>query len=86
MRAALSAFGRCVAWVIRKSASLLLPNDPMGSARTRSIALPLDLGGAHSDQLELVLGCTADEAFWLFSGREPRTPARQDARRAASRR
>ncbi len=45
----------------------------------------LDLGGANSEQLELVLGCTADEAFWL-SGREPRTLARQDARRAAPRR
>jgi hypothetical protein len=46
----------------------------------------LDLGGANSEQLELVLGCTADEAFWLLSGREPRTLARQDARRAAPRR
>jgi hypothetical protein len=32
------------------------------------------------------LGCTAGEAFWLLSGCEPRTPARQEARRAASRR
>jgi hypothetical protein len=40
----------------------------------------LDLGGAHSEQLELVLGCKADEAFCLLSGREPRTPVRLEVR------
>jgi hypothetical protein len=44
----------------------------------------LDLGGAAPGQLELVLGCTVDEAFWLLSGREPRTPGRPGARAAAS--
>jgi hypothetical protein len=46
----------------------------------------LDLGGAAPEQLELVLGCTVDEAFWLLSGREPRTPGRPAPRAAASRR
>jgi integrase len=46
----------------------------------------LDLGGAAPEQLELLLGCTVDEAFWLLSGREPRTPVRPGARRAGSRR
>jgi integrase len=68
----------------RRAMYLLGHTDPKFTMRVYQQVL--DLGGAHSDQLELVLGCTADEAFWLFSGREPRTPARQDARRAASRR
>jgi hypothetical protein len=45
----------------------------------------LDLGAAAPEQLELVLGCTVDEAFWLLSGREPRTPGRAGTRAAASR-
>ena len=47
----------------------------------------LDLGGAAPEQLELVLGCTVDEAFWLLSGREPRTPfclSREPPRNAKS--
>jgi hypothetical protein len=31
----------------------------------------LDLDGAAPEQLELVLGRTVDEAFWLLSGGEP---------------
>jgi hypothetical protein len=42
---------------------------------------PLEaVDGAAPEQLELVLGCTVDEAFWLLSGREPRTPGRAGAR------
>jgi integrase len=68
----------------RRAMYLLGHTDPKFTMRVYQQVL--DLGGAHSEQIELVLGCTADEAFWLLSGREPRTPARQDARRAASRR
>jgi hypothetical protein len=46
----------------------------------------LDLGGAAPQQLEVVLGCTVDEAFWLLSGRGPRTPGRTPLRAATSRR
>jgi hypothetical protein len=44
----------------------------------------LDLGGAAPEQLELVLGCTFDEAFWLLSGREPRTPGAPGTHAATS--
>ena len=68
----------------RRAMYLLGHTDPKFTMRVYQQVL--DLGGAAPEQLELVLGCTVDEAFWLLSGREPRTPGRLGARAAAARR
>jgi integrase len=68
----------------RRAMYLLGHTDPKFTMRVYQQVL--DLGGAAPEQLELVLGCTVDEAFWLLSGREPRTPGRPAPRAAASRR
>ena len=68
----------------RRAMYLLGHTDPKFTMRVYQQVL--GLGGAAPEQLELVLGCTVDEAFWLLSGREPRTPGRPGARAAASRR
>jgi integrase len=62
----------------RRAMYLLGHTDPKFTMRVYQQVL--DLGGAASEQLELVLGCSVDEAFWLLSGREPRTPGRSAAR------
>jgi integrase len=68
----------------RRAMYLLGHTDPKFTMRVyRQV---LDLGGAAPEQLELVLGCTVDQAFWLLSGREPRAPAGPGARRVSSRR
>jgi integrase len=56
----------------RRAMYLLGHTDPKFTMRVYQQVL--DLGGAAPEQLELVRGCTVDEAFWLPSGREPRTP------------
>jgi hypothetical protein len=68
----------------RRAIYLLGHTDPKFTMRVYQQVL--DLGGAAPEQLELVLGCTVDEAFWLLSGREPRSPGRPGARAASSRR
>jgi integrase len=68
----------------RRAMYLLGHTDPKFTMRVYQQVL--DLGGAAPEQLELVLGCTVDEAFWLLSGREPRTPGRPGVRAAASQR
>jgi hypothetical protein len=67
----------------RRAMYLLGHTDPKFTMRVYQQVL--DLGAAAPEQLELVLGCTVDEAFWLLSGREPRTPGRAGTRAAASR-
>jgi hypothetical protein len=67
----------------RRAMYLLGHTDPKFTMRVHQQVL--DLGAAAPEQLELVLGCTVDEAFWLLSGREPRTPGRPGTRAAASR-
>ena len=66
----------------RRAMYLLGHTDPKFTMRVYQQIL--DLGGAAPEQLELVLGCTVDEAFWLLSGREPRTPGRTGTYAAAS--
>lgn len=68
----------------RRAMYLLGHTDPKFTMRVYQQVL--DLGGAAPEQLELVLGCTVDEAFWLLSGREPRTPGRPGVPAAASQR
>jgi hypothetical protein len=57
--------------------------DPKFTMRVYQQVLDL---GSGPEQVEPVLGCAADEAFWLLSGREPRPPVQPGARHAGSRR
>jgi Phage integrase family len=66
----------------RRAMYLLGHTDPKFTMRVYQQLV--DLGAAAPEQLELVLGCYVDEAFWLPSGRESRTPGRLGTRAAAS--
>ncbi len=68
----------------RRAMYLLGHTDPKFTMRVYQQVLYL--GGTAPDQLELVLGCTRRRGLLAPSGREPRTPVRQDARRARLRR
>jgi integrase len=66
----------------RRAMYLLGHTDPKFTMRVYQQVL--DLGGSAPERLELVLGCTVDEAFSLLSGRELRTPSRSGKRSTAS--
>lgn len=56
---------------------LLGHTDP--TFTTRVYKQVLDMGGAAPHQLERLIGCTADEALDLLSGRDVWTPKGQPA-------
>lgn len=61
----------------RRAMYLLGHTDP--TFTTRVYKQVLDMGGAAPHQLERLIGCTADEALDLLSGRDVWTPKGQPA-------
>lgn len=68
----------------RRAMYLLGHTDPNLTMRVYQHVL--DLRGSAPEQLEELLGCTVDEAFWVLSGREFPDRSRTRAETAASRR
>ena len=70
----------------RRAMYLLGHTDPTLTMRVYQQVL--DMGGAAVEQLEGVLGCTIQEPFGTYSGREglrtQRAPARKSPRRTAA--
>jgi integrase len=68
----------------RRAMYLLGHTDPNLTMRVYQHVL--DLSGSAQEQLEELLGCTVDEAFWVLSGREFPDRSRTRAETVASRR